>query len=183
MVIAFVLRAQNFADFRLVLGEVVERDEATEARHVVYQSASGFAAIKLGGAVLGNPLECGGELRLTKRIPRLKHLAVVQENSAADGETLETGALLCEFMGEPLADGKAIFSKANGRGDDIGELHGAIGFQGESEAGDRARHGHRAIADDGGLFIELAGFSDVHVPGGLSWRHLTVIEKRGLAIR
>ena len=102
---------------------------------------------------------------------------------AADGETLETATLLFEFMGQPLADRETIFGEANGRGHDLGEIHGAIGFQSESEAGDGARHGDRAIAEDGGFFIELAVFCDVHVPGGLGWRHFTVIEKRGLAIR
>src|SRR5207244_3321401 len=102
---------------------------------------------------------------------------------AADGETLETATLLFEFMGQPLADGETIFGQANGRGHDIGELHGAIGFQSQSEAGDRARHSDRAIADDRGFFIELAVFGDVHVPGGLCWRHLTVMEKGGLDSR
>src|SRR5256885_11745326 len=36
-----------------------------------------------------------------------------------------------------LADRETIFGEANGRGHDLGEIHGAIGFQSESEAGDR----------------------------------------------
>src|SRR5256886_6200513 len=41
------------------------------------------------------------------------------------------------------ADRETIFGEANGRGHDLGEIHGAIGFQSESEAGDGARHGDR----------------------------------------
>src|SRR5439155_1241945 len=64
---------------------------------------------------------------------------------AADGETLETATLLFEFMGQPLADGETIFGQANGRGHDIGELHGAIGFQSQREAGDHAMAGTNSL--------------------------------------
>src|SRR2546429_5154181 len=98
MAIAFVLGLQDLADFRLVLGEIVESDETTEPRHVVDQHASGFAAIELRGAFPGDAFESGGEFRLTERISRLKHFAVVQENIAAGRRKLQIPSVLRRFQ-------------------------------------------------------------------------------------
>src|SRR3989442_5894238 len=83
MAIAFVLGLQDLADFRLVLGEIVERNETIEPRHVVDQHASGLAAIEFRGAFPGDAFESGGEFRLTERFSRLKHFAVGPEDMAA----------------------------------------------------------------------------------------------------
>src|SRR5713226_546377 len=182
MAIAIVFRAQNLADFRLVLGEIVEGNETAEPRHILYKRAGSFAAIKLRGAVPGDAFERGGQFWLTNGIPGLKHFAVIQKDAPADGKALQTRALLFEFMREPLADRKAIFRKANGRSHDVRELHRAIGFQRESEACDCSGDSDRLVADDGSFFIELAVFSDVHVAPGLIWRYLAVIEEGGLAV-
>ena len=38
------------------------------------------------------------------------------------------------------------------------------------------------IADDGGFFVELAFFADVHVTRGFARRHLAVVEEGGLPV-
>ncbi len=129
MTTVFVLRAQDLADLRLVLGEVVECDQPSELRHVIHDDVSGLAAIELGGTIAGDALERGGELRLTKRIPRLKHLAVVQKDPAAESEALESRALRFKLVRKPFTHWKAVLGKANRRSHNVGELHGAIGFQ------------------------------------------------------
>ena len=78
MAIAFVLGLQDLADFRLVLGEIVERNETIEPRHVVDQHASGLAAIEFRGAFPGDAFESGGEFRLTDRPERLPHSYTLQ---------------------------------------------------------------------------------------------------------
>jgi len=59
------------------------------------------------------------QVRLTERISRLKHFAVVQKDPAAHGEALQSGVLFFEFAGDLLPTGKAIFSKANGWGHNV----------------------------------------------------------------
>src|SRR6267154_3507476 len=58
-----------------------------------------------------------------------------------------------------------------------------MSFHGKSEAGDRARYGDGFVTDNGGFFVELAVFADVHVARGFTWCNLTVIEEGGLAVR
>src|SRR2546429_9833158 len=102
MAIAFVLGLQDLADFRLVLGEIVERDETTEPRHIVDQHASGFAAIELRGTFPGDAFESGGQFRLTERISGPKNFAVVQEDKATRSETMHILAFLLEFVNQLL---------------------------------------------------------------------------------
>src|SRR5882762_7695379 len=182
MAIAIVLGAQNFADFRLVLVEIVERDEAAEPRHVIHERASGFAAIELGRAVPGDAFESGGKVRLTERISRLKHFAVVQKDPAADGEALQSGVLFFEFAGEPFADWKAIFSKANGWGHNVRELHRAIAFQSESEAGDGSWDSDRLVANDRCFLLQLSILADVHIPGGFARSGFAIVQESSFAI-
>ena len=182
MAVAFVFRAQNFAGFRLVLSEIVESDETAEPGHVVHKCVGGFAAVEFGCAVPGDAFESSGKFRLTECISRLKHFAVVQEDPAADGETLESRTLFFEFVGKPLADWKAIFGEANGRSHHVGKVHRAVSLQGKSKAGDGSRHGNRAIADNRGFFVELAVLADVHVARGFTRCYLAVIQERGLAV-
>src|SRR5260370_4890242 len=85
-------------------------------------------------------------------------------------------------MGEHVADGEAIFSETDGWRQDVSKLHGAISFQSQSETGDSSRDSDRLVTDDGGFFLELAVFSDVHIAGGLTWSHFAIIEEGGFAV-
>ena len=127
--IVFVLRAQNLADFRLVLGQFVESNETAEPKHIVHQHVSSFATVEFSSAIPGDTLKCGRQLRLEEGISGMKHFALVQKNPAADGEALEGRAFLFEFVRKPLANGKALFGQANGRSYHIAELHRAVGFE------------------------------------------------------
>ncbi len=180
--IAFVLGAQDLADFRLVLGEIVEGDETTEPRHIVDQHAGGFAGIELSSAVRGDALESGGEFRLTESISGLKHFAVVQKDPAADGEELETRVFYFEFVGKPFADRKAIFGKANGWGHYVRELHRAIGFQSESEAGDGSWDSDGFVANDRRFLVELAIFADIHVARGFARSSFAIVQESRFTI-
>src|SRR6267143_602851 len=182
MAIAIVLGAQNFADFRPVLGEIFERYETAEPRHVIHKRASGFAAIELGRALPSDAFESGGKFRLTERISRLKHFAVVQKDPAANGEPLQSGVLFFEFAGEPLADRKAIFSKANGWGHNVRELHRAIAFQSESEAGDGSWDSDGLVAHDRRFFFQLSILADVHIPGGFARSGFAIVQESSFAI-
>src|SRR6267378_6274091 len=182
MAIAIVLRPQYFAHLRLVLGEIVECDETTKPRHVIHERASGFAAIELGRAVPGDAFESGGKFRLTERISRLKHFAVVQKDPAADGEALQSGVLFFEFVGEPLADRKAILSKANGWGHNVRELHRAKGLQRESEAGDGSWDSDGLVANDRSFLLQLSILADVHIPGGFARSGFAIVQESSFAI-
>src|SRR5437879_11388309 len=85
-------------------------------------------------------------------------------------------------MDYPFAIGKAIFGQTNGWCQNVGKLHGTIGFQSESETGDSSRDSDRLVADDGGFFVELATFSDVHITGGFTRSYLAIIEESGFAV-
>src|SRR6267378_3799912 len=171
-----------FARLRPVLGEIVECDETTKPRHVIHKRASGFAAIELGRAVPGDAFESGGKFRLMERISRLKYFAVIQKNRAADGKALQGGALFFEFVGEPLADRKAIFSKANGWGHNVRELHRAIGFQSESEAGDGSWDSDGLVANNRRFLLQLSILADVHIPGGFAWSGFAIVQESSFAI-
>ena len=129
MAAASVLRAQDFADFRLVVRKVLERNDATVLGHFVREQMRRFAAIKLTGTFLGDALECGGKLWLLQRVPSFKHAAAVQKNLFTRRESLQAGTLFLQFNREFLADYEALFREANGRSHHVGELHSAVGFQ------------------------------------------------------
>src|SRR5260370_42524830 len=111
----------------------------------------GFAAIELWGGVPGDAFEGGGQFRLAKSIPGLKHFAVVQKDVAADAETLESRAMFFELMRQPFANGKAIIRQADGPPQNLCKVHGAIGFQRENEARDSASDSDRIVAEHGGF--------------------------------
>src|SRR5260370_326960 len=179
--VALVVGAQDLAAFRVVLGEIVEGEETSEPRQIVDQHASGFAGIELIGTVPGDSFESGGEFRLTESISGLKHFAVVQKDPAADGEALETRVYF-EFVGEPLADRKAIFGKANGWGHYVRELHRAIGFQSESEAGDSSWDSDGFVANDRRFLVELAIFADIHVARGFARSSFAIVQESRFTI-
>src|SRR5271155_5704588 len=92
----FVFGMKHFADFRTVLREIVERDDAAVARYVVDHDARGFSTVELGGAIFGDALKRSREFRLAQRVARMQHLAVIQENALADRKLLKAGFLLVQ---------------------------------------------------------------------------------------
>ena len=101
MAVEIVICMQGFANFRLILREIFERDETAHTLHVVHDQLRGFAAIKLGCAVFRDALESCGQLGLTEGIAGVKHFSVVQKNAPADGELLQLGAFVLQFA-EPV---------------------------------------------------------------------------------
>src|SRR5208282_66297 len=89
---------EDFADFRLIMREIIERDEPAKRGHVTRQHLRGFTLIKLGGAVPGDALEGCGKFRLAQRVSGVKKFAAVQENAAAHREALQAGTLLVQFL-------------------------------------------------------------------------------------
>src|SRR5208283_2003445 len=148
-----VTGVEGFANFRLVMGEIIEGDESAKRGHVASQHPRGLALIKLGGAVPGDALEGGSEFRLAQRVSGVKELAAVQEDAAAHREALQAGALFLEFAGKFFAYGKTLFGQADGGLHHVCEFHGAMRFQRERKPRDRARYGDGAIADGGSLFV------------------------------
>src|SRR5260370_38635702 len=102
----------------------------------------GFAAIELWGGVPGDAFEGGGQFRLAKSIPGLKHFAVVQKDVAADAETLESRAMFFELMRQAFANGKAIIGQADGPPQNLCKLHGPRSFYSACEPGATAWHRH-----------------------------------------
>ena len=106
-----------------------------------------FAAIEIRRAKSRDALQSCRELRLAESVAGTKEPAVVQENSPALGKALQFGALRGKLAGQFLAHRKTILSQTDGRLEDIGKLHGAVGLQRQFEAGHCSRHSHGAQAN------------------------------------
>src|SRR6266566_102804 len=55
-------------------------------------------------------------------------------------------------------------------------------FSASRMTGASSRDSDRLVADDGGFFVELATFSDVHITGGFTRSYLAIIEESGFAV-
>ena len=104
-----VVRVKHLANFRLVVSQVIEGNEAAEGRHLAGQHVPRFALVELSGTVRGDAFQGGGEFGLTEGVSHPVHLSVAQEDAATHRETFEPGTFLGEFPLEFLADRKSLF--------------------------------------------------------------------------
>ncbi|MNO47954.1 hypothetical protein D3C76_382790 [compost metagenome] len=81
-----------------------------------------------------------------------------------------------------LLEHEAVIGVLDGRGDDIGALHGPVFLQGQLHARHGARHTHRLVTTGAELRDDIAILVQVHVGGGSRWRLFAEIEERLAAI-
>jgi hypothetical protein len=107
--------------------------------------------------------------------------AIAKKDAFADGEFFEPGCFFVEFANEFFSDGKAIPGQANCGCHDLCELHGAVSFEYQFQAGDGPGNGYRAVAKGAGVANKFA-IQDVHVAGGFGGRNFAIVKEIGFAI-
>jgi hypothetical protein len=95
---------------------------------------------------------------------------------------LQSRTFFLQFSNKFFADAETFLSEADCRSHYVGKLHRAVSLQSQLETSNCSRHSDRAVADDGGFFVELAILADVHLASGFAGGCFAVVEEGSLAV-
>ena len=172
--VAAVLAADGLAHLRFVRREVFVGDEAVVGFHLRDQQVGRAAGVEAGGAVLQDPLQGVGEVRLPQDLAGLVGHAVLRELRHRGRILLHPVEHARQRSGEAVRNREALPGEFHRRAHQPLPGKAAALFPGEMQPGDGARHSHRAVAQ----VVEFEGVLAVlqpHLRGRRGRRHLAEV--------
>ena len=176
-VVATVAAMHRVAHGGLVAGQILPCHQAVVTLHLGGDQLGGLTLVELTGALFGDALQGGGQVRLAVDVADLVARAILLEELGAAGlPGLEAFAGAVDAVDEALGHGEALFGKLDGRGQGRGQAHGAVALQRQCQPCHGAGYAGGVVGVAGQLGHSVAVVVLEHGLVGRLWGLLAVVD-------